>query len=213
MMWGETPPTCLGCSSRAEIGSSMIHDGGDRRGGVTLLNGPRRVPLESSGRREHEGNSLMPYWSQWHYYQLRWTERSKSLTLTLPRVSSSPTQREKRWDVNISRKKRPQAISMREWNYSCDQTTCVNKCYFTLSDVICIILFIDSLYPSVCRLVLCPPNLCSFKSPSNFSGKKVFFLARVFESSPWLIIITFNSPGWLAAFWSENQTCDVHHKA
>lgn len=113
MMWGETPPTCLGCSSRAEIGSSMIHDGGDRRGGVTLLNGPRRVPLESSGRREHEGNSLMPYWSQWHYYQLRWTERSKSLTLTLPRVSSSPTQREKRWDVNISRKKRPQAISMR----------------------------------------------------------------------------------------------------
>lgn len=104
MMWGETPPTCLGCSSRAEIGSSMIHDGGDRRGGVTLLNGPRRVPLESSGRREHEGNSLMPYWSQWHYYQLRWTERSKSLTLTLPRVSSSPTQREKRWDVNISRK-------------------------------------------------------------------------------------------------------------
>lgn len=174
MMWGETPPTCLGCSSRAEIGSSMIHDGGDRRGGVTLLNGPRRVPLESSGRREHEGNSLMPYWSQWHYYQLRWTERSKSLTLTLPRVSSSPTQREKRWDVNISRKKRPQAISMREWNYSCDQTTCVNKCYFTLSDVICIILLIDSLYPSVCRLVLCPPNLCSFKSPSNFSGKRFF---------------------------------------
>lgn len=174
MMWGETPPTCLGCSSRAEIGSSMIHDGGDRRGGVTLLNGPRRVPLESSGRREHEGNSLMPYWSQWHYYQLRWTERSKSLTLTLPRVSSSPTQREKRWDVNISRKKRPQAISMRELNYSCDQTTCVNKCYFTLSDVICIILFIDSLYPSVCRLVLCPANLCSFKSPSNFSGKRFF---------------------------------------
>lgn len=173
MMWGETPPTCLGCSSRAEIGSSMIHDGGDRRGGVTLLNGPRRVPLESSGRREHEGNSLMPYWSQWHYYQLRWTERSKSLTLTLPRVSSSPTQREKRWDVNISRKNVRKPFQW-EWNYSCDQTTCVNKCYFTLSDVICIILFIDSLYPSVCRLVLCPANLCSFKSPSNFSGKRFF---------------------------------------
>lgn len=210
MMWGETPPTCLGCSSRAEIDSSMIHDGGDRRGGVTLLNGLRRVPLESSGRREHEGNSLMPYWSQWHYYQLRWTERSKSLTLTLPRVSSSPTQREKRWDVNISRKKRPQAISMREWNYSCDQTTCVNKCYFTLSDVICIILLIDSLYPSVCRLVLL---IFVHLSRRAISQGKGFFLVRVFESSPWLIIITFNSPGWLAAFWSENQTCDVHHKA
>lgn len=182
-MWGKPSPTCLGCSSRAEIDSSMIHDGGDWRGGVTLLNGLRRVPLESSGRREHEGNSLMPYWSRWHYYQLRWTERSKSLTLTLPRVSSSPTQTEKRWDVNISRKNHPQAISMREWNYSCDQTTCVNKYYFTPGGEIRYILFFNSLYLSISRLVLRPTNHCSNKSLSNFSGKSFVFLALSYYQS------------------------------
>lgn len=64
-----------------QIDCLMIRDGGNQRPRVTLLNRLRHVPLESTGRREHEGNALMPYWSQWHYYQLRWTERSQSLWL------------------------------------------------------------------------------------------------------------------------------------
>ena len=175
-MWGKPSPTCLGCSSRAEIDSSMIHDGGDWRGGVTLLNGLRRVPLESSGRREHEGNSLMPYWSRWHYYQLRWTERSKSLTLTLPRVSSSPTQTEKRWDVNISRKNHPQAISMREWNYSCDQTTCVNKYYFTPGGEIRYILIWILCIPQSLVSYFVPQIIVQISRWATSRGKVLFFL-------------------------------------
>lgn len=41
------------------------------------------VTLESSGRREHGGNALVPYWSQSHYYQLRWTGRLQSRWLCL----------------------------------------------------------------------------------------------------------------------------------
>lgn len=212
MMWGETPPTCLGCSSRAEIGSSMIHDGGDRRGGVTLLNGPRRVPLESSGRREHEGNSLMPYWSQWHYYQLRWTERSKSLTLTLPRVSSSPTQREKRWDVNISRKNVRKPF---QWENEIIPVIRLHVWINVISPSLMWYVLFCSLIPCILQSVVSysAPQIFVHLSRRAISQGKGFFLVCVFESSPWLIIITFNSPGWLAAFWSENQTCDVHHKA